>query len=116
MATMTQAKEKVKRARAKPARSMRLSAPVHANGVRLLVLTVGKLPVGYYVEPLPADFGRGFKLTKFAEGGGDADETEYLVSVDTDTGNSECSCKGHAYAGHCKHADAQAALVAAHRL
>jgi hypothetical protein len=116
MATMTQAMEKVKRARAKPARSLRLSAPAHTNGARLLVLTVGKLTVGYYVEPLPTDFGRGFKLAKFAEGGGDADETEYLVSVDTDTWNSECSCKGHTYAGHCKHADALAALVAACRL
>ena len=116
MATMTQAMEKVKRARAKPARSLRLSAPVNVSGARLLVLTVGKLTVGYHFEPPPTGFGRGFKLTKFAERGGDADETEYLVSVDTDTGNSQCSCKCHTYAGNCKHADALSALLAARRL
>jgi hypothetical protein len=116
MATMTQTTEKVKRVRPKPARSMRLSAPVYANGARLLVLTVGKVAVGYHVELLPTDFGRGFKLTKFAEGGGDKDENKYLVSVDADTESRECSCKGHAYAGHCKHADALAALIAAGEL
>jgi hypothetical protein len=115
MCSMTATREKVKRVRPKPARSLWLSAPVHANGARLLVLKVGKLSVGYHVESLPTDYGRGFRLTKFAEGGGDADETEYLVSVETVTGNHECSCKGHACTGHCKHADALAALVAGRR-
>jgi hypothetical protein len=114
MCSMTTTKAKVKRA--KPARSMRLSPPVHANGARLLVLTVGKLAVGYHVEPLPTDFGRGFKLTKFAEGGGDTEEDTYLVNIDPATGNKECSCKGNAYAGHCKHADALARLIADRKL
>jgi hypothetical protein len=75
----------------------RLTAPVHANGARLPVLTVGKLSVRYPLEPPPCDFGRGFELTKFAEDGGDKDEDSYLVAIDLATGNRGCSCRGHAY-------------------
>jgi hypothetical protein len=116
MVTMTATCERVKRVRPKPARSMRLSPPVHGNGARLLVLNVGKVSVGYHLLPLPCDFGRGFRLEKFTEGGGDEDENTYLVNVDTATGNTECSCKGNAYRGSCKHADALARLIADRKL
>jgi hypothetical protein len=94
---------------------MRLSDSVHASGARLLVLTVGAESTGYHLEPMPSDFGRAFKLTKFAaDEGSDPAEREYAVNVDGP--RAECGCKGHAYRGHCKHADALARLVAGGRL
>jgi hypothetical protein len=109
-------KRPVRKPRPKPVRRLRLSEPIHASGARLLVLTVDQLSVGYHLEPMPCEFGRGFKITKFAEGGGDADEDTYLVNIDPATGNRECSCKGNAYCGHCKHTDALAHLIANGRL
>ena len=63
----------------------------------------GVVPLG----EVPADFGRGFELTK-------ADGTLYHVCLDGLA--SHCCCKGHSKHGHCKHVDSLAALEAAGRL
>ena len=66
---------------------------------------------GYMLKEIPVDFGRGFRLEKYAAGtGSDKDEAGYDVHLDEQLGDS-CTCKGHTYKGKCKHTDAVRFLV-----
>src|SRR5262245_30300106 len=97
------------RTRKPVARSIWLD-PVPADpDCRHVRITVGKTAVDYWLEPAPADFGTAYKLSKFAAGGGDPEESEYHVHFDPD-GTRSCPCKGHQRHGHCKHADGLAKL------
>ncbi len=71
-------------------------------------ITVGKEQADYFLTPIPADFGRAFRVEKIGQDG------RYHVNLDGN--NNTCDCPGHEKLGHCKHADGLAALVAAGRL
>jgi hypothetical protein len=96
------------------------------NGCFAVRITVGKAVSSYFVEPLPSDFGAGFRLVKFDcdRKPGEPDSYEVLIS-DRKT-HSVCPCRGfekhgwHLDAGgnlvSCKHLDSLLALVADGRL
>jgi hypothetical protein len=94
--------------RVKSERRCRLSDGL-GGARRILSLFVGKEAFLYWLEPVATDWGRGFKLEKF--GGGEV----YHVHLDPALGHS-CECLGFLHHGHCKHASAVSALVAAGRL
>jgi hypothetical protein len=72
----------------------------------------GRQPVrDYFLTPMPADFGRAFKVEKV---GLTVNDPPYHVNIDR--GKRSCECKGFLRHGHCKHADGLAALIAAGRL
>jgi hypothetical protein len=84
--------------------------PDGTNGV--VRIRVGKAQADYLLTPIPADFGRGFRLEKV---GLEADgEGPYHVNLDGASGT--CDCKGFGRWNHCKHADGLAALIAAGKL
>jgi hypothetical protein len=95
--------------RPQPRRSVRV---FRGNGRHVLLFTVGHEQTGYYLEAIPADFGTGFKLEKFACDGGEL----YQVNLDPDAGTNTCTCKGHSYRGRCKHVEALAVLRKAGRI
>jgi hypothetical protein len=97
-----------KRARVKPARSIRLVVPLNDQGENgLLRITVGKDTADYFLTRIPADFGTAFRLEKV----GEEDATAYHVNLNGQ--QSTCECKGFTRWNHCKHADGLAALSAA---
>jgi hypothetical protein len=76
----------------------------------IIRITVGtEDPADYFVQPVRADFGRGFQVVKIdlmADGG------EYQTNVGGGHHNGHlCTCKGFERHGHCKHSDGLAALV-----
>jgi hypothetical protein len=104
MATVSQ-----KRARVKPARTIRLVLAPNAEGKNGVVrIAVGKVSADYLLDRLPSDFGTAFRVQKAGE------DACYNVCL-TGDGNL-CDCKGFARWQRCKHADGLAALVAAGRL
>jgi hypothetical protein len=69
----------------------------------------------YWVDAIPADFGKGFKLSKPGhEGGADAESGDYHVLLDGNA--SSCTCPAGTYHGYCKHVDGLRALDAAGKL
>lgn len=98
----------------KPIRRVSTSAP--HDGCYTVRLTVGEgdkaQRFDYYVTPIPADFGMGFRVEKFTWVKGE--ESTYHVNIDA-RGNT-CTCKGGTYSGHCKHVEAIAALLKAGRI
>ncbi len=62
----------------------------------------------YWLDAIPADFGRAFRLEKPGFEGTDV----YDVLLDAEGGDS-CTCKGHTYGGYCKHVDSVRALLTA---
>jgi hypothetical protein len=85
------------------------------NGCFAVELTVGTSRTAYYLQPLPSDFGRAFRLTKFAgTPGTDKEAAAYEVCLDGP--GSQCSCKGYLRHGRCKHVAGLLALVAAGKL
>jgi hypothetical protein len=94
------------------------------NGCFAVRITVGKASSSYFVEPLPSDFGAGFRLVKFDCDRVPGEPDEYHVNLDG--ARSTCECKGyerhgwHLDAGGkptaCKHVDSLLALVADGRL
>jgi len=97
--------------RQKPARSIRLTLQPFDGNPGVVQITVGKERADYFVTPIPADFGRGFKVEKM---GDEADPTAYHVNLDGE--QRSCECKGFGRWHHCKHADGLAALVKAGQL
>lgn len=87
----------------KPARTLRwLSHVGYALGV--LELAAGGRADAYSVEPIHNDAGvLGVRFLK-------ADGAVYDVGIDGR--GATCTCPGGTYRGHCKHADAVAALAA----
>lgn len=71
---------------------------------------------GYYVEPLPSDFGRAFKLTKYRAQQVAGEASEYTVLIDLSEGRSQCECLGWLRWGKCKHVAAMAAMVMAEKV
>lgn len=74
-----------------------------AGGNAFVNLTVGKLAVSYFLEEVPADFGRGFAVEK-------VNGERYHVHVEAG-GSTTCDCPGGNYHGHCKHQDAIRKLI-----
>jgi hypothetical protein len=109
MATLTETPKAHKVS--KSIRSLRISDPI--NGARTMVVTQDGERVSYNLREIACDFGRGFTLTKCAEGtGSDKDASSYDVRLDEATGDS-CTCKGFVYRRHgkpCKHLAAVMAL------
>ncbi len=68
-------------------------------------IAVGKETTDYLVQPIPADFGKGFTLAKIG-----SDEGE-VYQVNVNGRQSSCTCKGHLAHNHCKHVDGLAVLV-----
>ena len=107
MATVTETPKSRKVSRS--VRSLRISDAI--NGMRTLVITRDGDRVFYTLKEIPADFGRGFTLTKCAAGtGSDREADAYHVNVDGAC--DSCTCKGHTYRDRCKHADALRFLLA----
>ena len=95
----------------KPERGIRLEVRPEGDCPGIVRITVGGKHADYFLYPLAADFGRGFRLEKVDPIG---DGTGYAVNIDGD--RRSCDCKGFCRWSHCKHADGLAALVAAGRL
>ncbi len=97
----------------KPARRVNISRPV--NGVHAVHMTIGTgekaKHFGYYIASIPADFGLGFYVEKFATEQVEGEEAIYHVNIDLTGGHHSCTCKGGTYCGHCKHQEAILALL-----
>src|SRR5436305_14854322 len=91
-------------------RHISLALPPFEGNPGVVRITVGKASTDYFVQPIPADFGRGFTLSKI----GSEDGEVYAVNVNGQ--QSLCNCKGHLKHGHCKHVDGLTALVRAGKL
>jgi hypothetical protein len=89
--------------RPKPARSIRLKQLPADGHSGVIKITVGKATTGYYLDLLPSDFGRAFRLTKFVTQQEPDGENAYDVLLDTDTGRHQCGCKGFCRYQTCKH-------------
>ena len=102
----------------KPERRVQISKPV--NGMYALAMTIGTgekaKHFGYYVQRINTDFGTAFRFEKFATEQEEDKDSAYDVNLDMGTGRHSCTCKGHAYAGHCKHVEAIAGLIHAGKL
>ncbi len=93
------------------ARSVKLLVPPAANGMPgMLTISVTKgkktETVGYHVSRMASDFGDCFRLRKVIPTANEPNVYDVCLS---DEGHT-CECLGHLRHGHCKHADALAAL------
>jgi hypothetical protein len=78
----------------------------------VLIISVGKETFAYFVDAIPADYGRAFCLSKFTG-------ESYDVNLGDAQHPPSCECKGHLRWGHrtvCKHLAGLKALVEAGRL
>jgi hypothetical protein len=107
MSSVTQARPRVK-----PARHVGwLFQPDASEAKGSITIQVGRSETVYYLDPIPADFGRGFTLAKQ-----DGTDT-YAVNLHGGPYNTNlCDCLGHTKWGHCKHTEALLALEKAGRL
>src|SRR4051812_13743240 len=98
--TTATARPRQRKPRQKPARFIRLCVRPDGQGPGVVRIRVGKEQADYMLTPLPADFGRGFKVEKIGlEGNGEV----YHVNLDGD--KKTCECKGFLKWGHCRHGD-----------
>ena len=97
--------------RPKPERRIRLEVPPEGDALGIVRIWVGAEHADYFLTPIPADFGRGFRVEKI---GLQVNDPPYHVNIDGE--RRSCECKGFLRHGHCKHADGLAALIAAGRL
>ena len=111
MASLSTPAPRVKPARAKPARTIRLALAPLPSSPGGVTITAGKRTADYLLSRLPSDFGEAFRLEKFPPQGGEV----YHVLLN-DGGAHSCECKGFLRWGRCKHADGLAALKRAGRL
>jgi hypothetical protein len=103
-----------RRPRVKPARFVRVLS-TFSNG-QILVEIEDRYPrsfklTHYYITPLPADYGRAFRFSKFACEGGE----EYFVNIGDSSAPASCDCLGHLKHGHkttCRHVACARALIA----
>lgn len=72
----------------------------------VLELTLGRESNGYFLQPIPSDFGRAFQVTKLLKDGENA-----IYHVILDGRRSCCDCQGCQRWGHCKHLDALTLLL-----
>jgi hypothetical protein len=93
---------------------------VNGGAALRLTCTTGKKVEAkcYWLESVPADFGLGFRLTKWEVEEGEP--AEYFVNVDPPHGHHECECLGHlrwgGKDGWCKHIRAVLKLLSEGRL
>jgi SWIM zinc finger len=87
-----------------------LAAPSIGDPRTFLCITQDGKASHYWIAPLAADFGKGFRFEK-SEPNGEA----YDVLLENEQ-DASCTCKGHTYGGYCKHVDCCRALVAAGKL
>jgi hypothetical protein len=95
--------------RTKPARHVRLALKPFEGNPGVVEITVGRNATAYFLSPVSADFGTGYRLEKFESG-----EVYHvnLAAGDLHT----CDCKGFLQWGHCKHIQALLALYQAGQL
>ena len=111
MASLSTPAPRVKPARAKPARTIRLALAPLPSSPGVVTITARGKAADYLLSRLPSDFGEAFRLEKFPPQGGEV----YHVLLG-DGGKHSCECKGFLRWGKCKHADGLAALKRAGRL
>ena len=103
-----------KPARTKLVRVLRILARLQSGSLLIEVEERGPLSskaAHYYVDPIPADFGRAFRFSKFECQGGEVHET----NVGGEGEPAQCDCLGHQRWGHktvCRHVAAVRALQA----
>ena len=98
------------RQRRQHTRTVKVLAVPTANDTRTFIcLTQDGKAAHYWIAPLDAEFGKGFR---FEKSGSDGEAYDVLL----EDGKESCSCKGHTYGGYCKHADCCKALIAAGKL
>jgi hypothetical protein len=98
------------RARRKPARTVRLGLAPFGPNPGILDITEGEALTSYFLYPLASDFGLAYRLEKFGVHQRGDDDAVYHVCLELDA--ATCDCKGHTYAGHCRHVEALQALQA----
>lgn len=85
-------------------------------GILILTVTTGRKveKFGYFVDAIPSDFGRAFRLIKTPVAG--VPSVTYHVNIGGDGHGPSCECKGFLRWGSCKHTESLATLVAAGRI
>jgi hypothetical protein len=89
-------------------RSLRILS--EKDGVAIVRVIDGKVSDDYRVERIPADFGKGFSITKVVGEVGPSSDAKHQVCIGND-GVDSCSCPGHVYRGHCRHIAAIKVLI-----
>src|SRR5262245_40137558 len=102
------------RKRVKPARTIRVAVPPFGDCPEaIVVITVGKEAVHYYVRPIPSDFGTAFRVEKLPLYGYGV----YHVNLGGDGASPSCECKGFLrWNKPCKHISGLQALKNAGQL
>src|SRR5262245_47876883 len=111
MQTVTSAAPAVKPSRnprPRPARTIRLLAYLARHRSGLFQVTEGAVCDHYHFAEVPADFGRGFRVSKLTPG--TAPES-YDVNVGGPGEPASCECKGHTRWGHCRHVSGLLKLI-----
>jgi hypothetical protein len=108
--------------RPRPPRSLRYSPPPTGSAYSVLDVAEGEDDrqqlTSYFVQSLPSDFGRCYRLEKFTCHRRSDEPASYDVCLDED-GNHSCECWGHlrwGSRGPCRHIIALLALEAEGRL
>jgi hypothetical protein len=85
------------------------------HGGYALLMTIGTGEkaerFGYFVHPIPADFGLGFHFEKFSTDQEEGEPPEYDVNIDLQHGRHTCECKGFQRWNHCKHISSLLSLI-----
>jgi hypothetical protein len=84
----------------RPERSIRLALPPGDAGPGVAEITTEtkkSIVFGYYVTPIPGDFGTAFQVQKVITKGGE------VYNVNLNGRKSTCECKGFLRWGRCKH-------------
>lgn len=89
-------------------RSLRILS--EKDGVAVVRVIDGKVSDDYRVERIPADFGKGFTITKVVGEVGPSSDTVHQVNIGND-GIDSCSCPGSIYRGRCRHLAAVRVLI-----
>jgi hypothetical protein len=96
----------------KPGRTVRVEVkPSEVNPAAIIVIREPKHSDHYMVWPLPADFGRAFKVEQFLA----LESPTYHVLLAPD-GRHSCQCDGFCHEGHCEHVSSLLALCQAGQL
>ena len=97
--------------KSKTPRSLRLLAWTKAIATGgFLSIAEGKKEDRYEIAEIASDFGRGFRVQKFAVVEGEIRREEaYHVNLDGD--GDTCECKGNLRFGYCRHVEAMKTLV-----
>lgn len=108
----------IRQSRPKPQRRVRISNHIHGAYALHLAVPRGRQVnhFGYYLTPIPADFGLGFHVEKFGTEQEGGEPAGYDVLIDARHGFHQCECKGFLRWHHCKHVEATLALIQAGKI